>query len=215
MRLGTTIARIFSLLLHPFLITFCCIGLLFAYTSFYDVYESNVYRILFAVLLFSCVIPFTFLVLIKNLKIISGYSLSNPRDRLLPYLMSLFSHSMLLYYFYISHMYLWFLALVAAPTLVILVGFIINLFWKVSAHMLGMGALIGSTLSVCFNVKGLNPFILFTIMFILAGCLGVSRLYLKKSTPAQVYTGFIVGLIVSFCTVWVGMGVIPAILRYT
>lgn len=215
MNLGTTVARIFSIVLHPFLMTFYSIALLFAYTSFYDVYAGSVSRILFSVLLFTSIIPTVFLMLIKNLKIIPDYSLSFPRDRVLPYLMCFFSNSMLLYYFYISHMYFWFLGLVAAPAMVILIGFIINLFWKISAHMLGIGALIGSTLSVCYNVKGLNPFILFIILFIFAGCLGVSRLYLKKSNPKQVYIGFTTGLIVSFCTVWLGIIIMSTIFKYS
>lgn len=215
MKLGTAVARIFSLALHPFLIPFYSIVLLLAYTSFHDIYADNISRILFSVLLFTGIIPTTFLVLIKNLKIIPDYSLSSSRDRVLPYLMCLFSNSMLLYYFYISHMYFWFLGLVAAPIVVILIGFIINLFWKISAHMLGIGALIGSALSICYNVKGLNPFILFIILFIFAGCLGVSRLYLKKSSPKQVYIGFITGLTVSFCAVWLGIIILSTVLKYS
>ena len=70
--------------------------------------------------------------------------------------------------------------------------------------MMGIGGLIGCTLSVCYNIKGLNPFVLFIILFILAGCLGVSRLVLKRHTPAQVYIGFLVGFVISYLCVWIG-----------
>ena len=202
MKLGNAIAHTFSIVFHPLLITFYSIAALYAYTSFYDVYSHDVLRIFITVILFSAVIPAAFLILLKKLGFIKSYALIDKEERFFPYLMAFFSNSMLIYYFYTSNMYFWFLGLIAAPTLSIFAGFIINLFWKISAHMLGIGSFIGGMFSICFNVKGLNPFILFIILIIFAGCLGVSRLHLKRNTPAQVYAGFIIGFVISFATVW-------------
>ena len=69
---------------------------------------------------------------------------------------------------------------------------------------MAIGGMIGCILSVCYNIKGLNLPVLFMILFILAGCLGVSRLMLNKSTPAQVYVGFLVGSVVSYLWVYIG-----------
>lgn len=69
---------------------------------------------------------------------------------------------------------------------------------------MGMGALTGCILSICYHVKGLNLYVLFIILFILAGCLGVSRLALNRNTPAQVYAGYLIGIAVSYLTVWIG-----------
>lgn len=203
MTIGKIPAQTFSYALHPLLMTFYCVGLLFTYTTFYEIYYRSIFIILFTIIIFSVVIPCTFVILLKKLGFIEKISSITRREKVLPYFMVVFSNCMMIYYFYYTaNMSFWFLGLLAAPTLSLLIGAIINLFWKISAHMIGMGSLIGSTFSICANVKGLNPFVLFIILFILAGCLGVSRLYLKQNTPAQVYAGFILGITVSFLTVW-------------
>lgn len=71
--------------------------------------------------------------------------------------------------------------------------------------MLGIGGLIGGILSVCFNVKGSNPMLLFAILFVLAGLLGVCRLYLRANSAAQVYVGFIIGFVLAYASVFGGL----------
>lgn len=205
MTLGKIVSYTFSYLLHPLLITFYCVALLFAYTTFYEIYAKSTFVIIFSVLLFSFIIPSVFIVLLKKLGFIKIITSITRHERILPYLMMVFANSMLIYYFYTLNIYFWFLGLLAAPTLSFFGGSIVNFFWKISAHMIGIGSLIGTTFSICFNVKGLNPFVMFIILFILAGCLGVSRLYLKQNTPAQIYVGFIVGFVISFATVWASL----------
>jgi len=149
--------------------------------------------------------PSIFTVLLKKLKYINHYYLPTKEERILPYMMAIFSNGMLVYYFYTLNIHFWFIALISAPLICLFIGFIINFFWKISTHMIGIGSLIGGVLGTCLLVKGMNPFILFIILFILAGCLGVSRLYLKRNTPAQIYVGFFTGLIASFSTIWLSL----------
>ncbi|MFR9165765.1 MAG: hypothetical protein ACLVKO_05915 [Dysgonomonas sp.] len=198
MTIGKTLANIFSAVLSPFLMPFYNVVLLFAYTTFYEIHFRQILYYIIPVLLFSFIVPVSFLFVLKKLRMISGYSIPEKKERILPYLMTCFANSMLFYYFYSSGTYFWFLGIIAIPVVISLVGFIINLFWKISAHMMGIGGLIGTVMAVCFYIKGLNPFILFIILFILAGCLGVSRVYLKRDTAAQVYGGFAVGFALAF-----------------
>jgi len=202
MRIGDFFAHIISIILHPLLMPFYAVALMFSYTNFTEVYPEQTLRFLFSIFLFSAFIPALFIFVLKKTGLIRDYSLTNRYERILPYLMTCFANATLLYYFYSSNLYIWFLGMLAVPVIVSFVGFLINILWKISTHMLGIGALIGTTLSVCYNVKGLNPFILFIVLFILAGCLAVSRMYLKKSTVSQVYAGFLVGFATSFSTVW-------------
>jgi len=43
-----------------------------------------------------------------------------------------------------------------------------------------------------------NPYVGLIIAFLIAGCVGTSRLILKRHTPMQVYTGFGLGFICIF-----------------
>lgn len=198
------LAKIISIILHPFLMGVYGISLLFIYTDFNLIFAGQFTRFISPVFFLTCVIPASSIYFLKKAGLIKDYSLSDPRDRFTPYLVIFFAYALLIYYFYSAKLFIWFIAVLAAPLFLILIGAIINIYWKISAHMIGIGGLIGCTLSVCYNVKGVNPYVLFIILFILAGCLGVSRLVLKRHTPSQVYTGFLVGLVVSYLCVWLG-----------
>lgn len=184
---------------------FYSVLLLLVYTNFFNLYVGQIFRFLLPILFFSFIIPSIFIFVLAKMRYIHDISLQERSDRTLPYIIFIISNLSLTFFFYQAHVPFWFLGLVAAPVFVGFVGLLINAFWKISAHMLGMGGLIGGVLSVCFNVKGSCPIVLFSILFILAGLLGVSRLYLKASSPAQVYIGFLVGLVIAYGSVLGGL----------
>ena len=198
------IPRIISIVLHPMLMGVYGVALLFLYADFNLIFGGQFIRFVSPVFFLTCFVPFSSIYFLKKAGLIKDYELTDKRDRFLPYLTVLIAYLLLIYYFYSAKLYIWFLSTLVAPVILIVIAAIVNIYWKISAHMMGIGGLIGCTLSVCYNVKGLNPFILFIILFILAGCLGVSRLMLKRHTPAQVYIGFLIGLIVSYLCVWIG-----------
>lgn len=197
-------ARIISIILHPFFMGIYGVSLLFLYTDFRLIFAGQFTRFITPVFFLTCVIPASSIFFLRKAGLIKDYDLKNRNDRFIPFVAAFCSYCLLIYYFVSAGLYAWFIGILVAPIVLIVIAAITTKFWKISAHMMGIGGLIGCTLSVCYNVKGLNPFILFIILFILAGCLGVSRLMLQRHTPGQVYTGFLVGLIVSYLCVLIG-----------
>ena len=65
---------------------------------------------------------------------------------------------------------------------------------KSSLHMLGMGGIIGFVMIMSFEYQ-LNFNALLASLFLVAGLIGVARLSLKAHSPAEVYIGFLVGVI--------------------
>lgn len=198
-------ARIISIILHPLFMGMYAVGLLFVYTDFKFVFANQILFFLAPFFILTFLIPANALFLLKKAHLIKDYDLKDRKERFLPFLIIFCCYALLFYYFYQAGLYVWFLSLLLAPLFLLIITAIISTFWKISAHMMGIGGLIGGVLSVCYNVKGLNPFFLFIILFILAGCLGVSRLILKRHTPAQVYTGFVIGLAVTYISVAIGV----------
>lgn len=198
------LARIISFALHPLFMVIYGVSLLFIYTDFGLMYGNQFFRFMLPVVFFSCLVPASSIFFLKKSGLIRNYSLTNKNEQLLPFLLTFLSYCMLVYSFHTAKLHTWFISLLIVPLVLTTITLIVNLFWRISTHMIGIGGLIGCTLSVCYNVKGLNPFVLFIILFILAGCLGVSRLILQRHTPAQVYISFLIGLIVSYICVWVG-----------
>ncbi|QCR24142.1 hypothetical protein C1N53_18445 [Pontibacter sp. SGAir0037] len=76
--------------------------------------------------------------------------------------------------------------------------YIISLYWKISAHSVGMGGSLG--LLLLLNRMAPEAMLLGPIMFfiLLAGAVMSARLALNAHTPAQVYAGFSSGLLLAF-----------------
>lgn len=82
-----------------------------------------------------------------------------------------------------------------SATLLVVLCLIITYFWKISIHMSAMGAMTGALIgiSLLFSLP-LIPWILLAV--ILSGFVGFARLRLEAHTQAQVYAGYLLGLIV-------------------
>lgn len=212
-RIGSSLAKIYSFIFQPFLMPFYSLVLLLVYTNFFNLYVGQVFRFLLPVLVFTFVIPSLFTIVLVKMKYVRDISLTVQSERILPYMIFIVSNLSLTYFFYQVRVQFWFLGLIIAPAIIAFVGFLINFFWKVSAHMLGIGGIIGSVLAVCFHVKATNPIWLFAILFVLAGLLGVSRLYLRANTPAQVYGGFLLGTLLGYGSVYGGLVLMFSFLR--
>ncbi|MBQ9144760.1 MAG: phosphatase PAP2 family protein, partial [Paludibacteraceae bacterium] len=74
---------------------------------------------------------------------------------------------------------------------------IINHWWKISAHLTGIGGLLGGICSFALNYATL-PLILIIIILVLSLLLMYARLYLNAHTPMQVVCGFLLGLLCTF-----------------
>ena len=70
----------------------------------------------------------------------------------------------------------------------------ISFFWKISAHLAGLGGITGLILGLSFRLKAdLMAYLL--IILAITGLVALARLLLDEHTPSQVYTGFLLGLI--------------------
>ncbi|MDR1092443.1 MAG: hypothetical protein LBL79_15350 [Prevotella sp.] len=197
------LAHVISFVLHPLLMVVYVIALIFVYTDFKFLYGNQFIQFIAPAFFLSCAIPVSGIYTLKVTKLITDYKFRKG-ERFLPFIIFFFSYGLLFYYFFSARLTIWFLAVLAIPVMLFIIYSLISVFWRISIHMMGIGGLTGSIMSICYNIKGLNLCVLFIILFILAGSLGVSRLALNRSTPAQVYAGFLVGIVVSYLTVWIG-----------
>lgn len=87
----------------------------------------------------------------------------------------------------------YFMILLGAATVIIL-SLIINFFWKISLHMMGIGGATGimAGLSLTLPVRMLYPVM---AGFAIAGIVGAARIYLNEHKPSHIYTGFVVGFV--------------------
>ncbi|HMM17561.1 MAG TPA: hypothetical protein PKC47_08530 [Petrimonas sp.] len=197
-------ARIISSVFQPLLMPVYSILMLFVYTHFKLLFANQFWTIMAPVILFSFVVPGILIYAVYKLKLISDLSLKIRKERFIPYSIVLVSYLVMIFYYYRIGMPGWFLMLVASSIAVILIAIFITIWWKISAHMFGIGGLLGGVMSVSYFIEKSNPFYLFMALFAIAGLVGVSRLILRRHTFGQVVGGFFLGFIISFLFVWIG-----------
>lgn len=204
-QLSISISSLISSIFQPLLMPVFSIILLFVYTPhFRFVYAKQYWHILTPAIIFSFVVPGILIYAVYKMNFISDLSLKVRKERFIPYLIVLGSYTLMVIYYYRMGMPTWFLMLTASSIGVILIATLITLWWKISAHMFGIGGLIGGVMSICYFVEKSNPYQLLIALFITAGMVGTSRLILKRHTPTQVLGGFVLGFVISFIFIWIG-----------
>ena len=123
--------------------------------------------------------------------------LSDRHERAVPYLIFISSILICAFYMYKMMLPFWFVSLLLGACVALIIALVINFFWKISAHMLGIGGLLGGIMGIA-QIHMMNPYWAFIIVFIIAGLLGTSRIFLRKHTPMQVYAGFCLGFACTF-----------------
>lgn len=199
-----SIAHLISTIFQPLLMPIYSVMLLFVYTYFGVYYLHQFWLIITPVLLFSFAIPAVLIFMLYKIGVISDLSLKVRSERIYPYIITLISYSVMIFFYYRMHMPTWFLMIMVSSVAIMFVATLITLKWKISAHMFGIGGLIGGAMSVSFFVEHSNPYFMFMGLFIIAGLVGTSRLILKRHTLAQVIAGFLLGFLFSFIFVWMG-----------
>ncbi len=198
------LSHFISSVFQPLLMPIYSVALLFVYTHFRYIYVNQFFTLLIPTVLFTFLIPGMLIYIMMRVGIISDLTLLKRRDRFAPYAVTMLCFGFLIYHFYNLALPLWFLLMLVAPIVTMILATIITLWWKISAHMFGVSSLLGGVMSISYFVERGNPYLLFILLFVISGMVGVSRLILRRHTPNQVYAGFLLGFIVSFTCIWIG-----------
>lgn len=129
-------------------------------------------------------------------RIISSYHMAERNERHLPFLVGvtfLVSTYILLGRLPLPGM---FRALVLTSVVSLMVTAFINMWWKISVHMMGMGGMLGAVVAMALMYQ-VQVLPMAMILAVAGGLVGWSRLCLDAHTPAQVYSGFSLGLLLT------------------
>lgn len=190
-------SNIISGMFHPLLmVTYgVAIALTFTYLAIYPPVMK--WFLLGGAFLSTAVIPGVFIFLMVKNGAAVDLELSDRRERVVPYLIITTSIMVCLFYMYKMKVPFWFLSLLIGACIALMLALFINFYWKISAHMLAVGGLLGGIMGVA-RIHLMNPYWAFIIVVVIAGLVGTSRIFLKRHTPMQVYAGFSLGFICTF-----------------
>jgi membrane-associated phospholipid phosphatase len=133
-------------------------------------------------------------------KLIDSLHMHTARERSLPFLTIVVFQMSTFYVFSQAPMPSLFPNLVLGAAISVATAFIINLKWKVSIHMLGMGGIVGTLIGLMLRYQ-VDAVSLVMALVILSGFVGYARLRLNAHTPLQVYVGFVLGTLILTGTV--------------
>jgi membrane-associated phospholipid phosphatase len=157
--------------------------------------------ILYMFLLFSAVAPGLSFLILKKKNIITTIDMENRRERSIPMIIML-SYCLILYFLFIikapngvlpKYVY----ALPLSGVFVTASYSLINRWTKISLHAGGAGILTGFLFAFAYGHVE-YPFWILIFPIIASGLTLTARLFLKKHTPFEVYTGWILAAIVTF-----------------
>ena len=192
-RLFKTLSYIFHPIFMPFVGILIILSI--SHLAFLPVVSKK--AILSLVAIVTVFFPLTIIPVLYYQKVITGITISSRRERLLPmFLTTIF------YYFgyFMLHKYsapLFLQKYMLAVFASVLLASVINIKWKISLHMIGIGGLIG-LLSALAYLFGLHNNMIFMISVLIAGTIGTGRLYLKEHDSTQIYAGFLMGYVLNF-----------------
>ena len=189
------IAQFFSIIFHPLLMPTIGIYIIFHSDIYFNYIPDELKRVIY-IIVFICttVLPLSLMPFFIYQRIIQNIQMSRRRDRLIPLIITTVMYIFTYYLLYKlqtpEHVKLFILA----AAILVLITCLISIKWKISAHMVGIGGLVGMIIALYSKMSGNLNFYLFISIFI-AGLVGASRLKLNAHNSRQVYIGLVIGLI--------------------
>jgi len=144
----------------------------------------------------TCILPLIFLSVLHHFKLIKDLHVNVREQRLIPYLFTSLCYLVAAYYLFYRHSPQWFIMFMVGSAVTVLVMALVNLKWKISAHMAGIGGVVALIYQI--HVQGLNAFDLLWLMclsVVVAGLLGSARMVLRRHDVWQVLAGAVVGFL--------------------
>ncbi|WP_245786893.1 PA-phosphatase [Algoriphagus aquimarinus] len=121
------------------------------------------------------------------------------KDRAIPFSVTSIYYILTVYFLFQKKEFdpiLW--QVLSVITLAILVLTVITFFWKMSAHMTGMGGLLAAVLVLGLKFPNFQPLYPLLASLVLTGLVGTVRLYLNAHKPVELYVGLILGFSICF-----------------
>ncbi len=196
--MGNWLASFISKLLHPIFMPLFGAALLFAFPTFlgFMTHEKLKMVILILIAFNTLILPLLFSLFLKWRGIIDSLYMETVEERRWPYLFSICMFIICIWLFRefrINPILINFLMGAAVAIFILLVMSYAN--FKMSAHLLGMGGLVGIFTVVAITDR-IDLSFLLILLVLLSGLLGTARLQLKAHRPIEIYSGFLVGFLV-------------------
>ena len=180
------VARVTSIVFTPFSIPFLAflVLFLFSYLRIMPILYKGI--VLGIVYCFTILTPTITIFLFRKINGFARQDLSERKKRYVPILLTIISYVFCLLMMRKLNIPWYMTGIIFVSLVVSIICILVNLKWKLSEHMAGMGGIIGGLVSFS-ALFSYNP-----------GILGSARIVLGHHTLGEVLSGFVVGLVCAF-----------------
>ena len=191
------VARVTSIVFTPFSIPFLAflVLFLFSYLRIMPILYKGI--VLGIVYCFTILTPTITIFLFRKINGFARQELSERKKRYVPILLTIISYVFCLLMMRKLNIPWYMTGIIFVSLVISIICILVNLKWKRSEHMGGMGGIIGGLVSFS-ALFSYNPVVWLCLFILIAGILGSARIVLGHHTLGEVLSGFVVGLVCSF-----------------
>jgi len=196
------LALLLSVVFQPLLMPSLVFGLLFfGVPQATSIPESFKERLFYLIVSSTLIIPMVLMLGLRWTGMVKSLHFEEKSDRRTPFILVTLFYVLTTYFLKQKtelDPILWQGMAIITVSVVLLTA--VTFFWKMSAHMIGIGGVLAvlGVLGIYFPSLDLAYLLVATLL--LGGVVASSRLYLEAHSPTEVY----VGLLVGFATCWMG-----------
>ncbi|SFC14638.1 hypothetical protein SAMN05421780_10378 [Flexibacter flexilis DSM 6793] len=192
-----------SVLLHPLLQPTLLFGILFyGVEGLLPVAPDVKKQFLLLITLFTFGVPMLGIYLLHLIGYVRDLHMTDRRDRIMPMVLTTAVYLAISWMFFQKGASYIVAIVMGTISVALLLTTVISLVWKISAHAVGAGGVLGCVLMISYVFSA--SYLLYPVLglSVLLGLLLSARLYLNAHTPAQVWAGFVLGFVVATFSTW-------------
>lgn len=217
--MNRTFAHLLSIVFHPMLLPTWLLVIMMAVKPFafgiHGFGDLRAFPVILMVFFSTFLIPGAGIMLLKPLGFIDSFQLETQKERHAPYIITAIFYCWILKNLMSKGLLPpLFTAFLMGATIGLFLAFFANIFFKISAHGVGMGGFVAALVLLIFH-WGIGPIdvpigewsmllslnLLLFAAVILAGLVGVARLALNAHEPGQLWSGYLAGA----AAMWLGV----------
>ncbi len=161
--------------------------------------------LLLLIFLQTFVLPVFSIYALHRFGFVSDLRMETLADRRIPYLVTVAIYTFVATFFTLKlHQFPEIALIITGIAFSIAAVAVISLYWKISAHAVGVAGMLGAFLGIAIQYGNNQLFYPILVVILIAGFLVSARLHLNAHTPAQIIAGTILGLVVSLSVIFLG-----------
>jgi len=197
------IAKILSVIIHPLLMPALGVFIICNTVTYISILPGDIIRSVFLIIFISTfILPVALIPFFIYFRLIRNEQMDERRQRLAPLIITVFLFYLAYYLLARLNIPQIIKVFMLSATITVALTFLVTTFWKISAHMTGVGGISGVLMAIALrNNIDLQNFLI--ISFLVSGFLAYARLKLNAHSPEQVYAGYGMGFVTMMTVMYI------------